>query len=936
MIRTYVIRNFRRRKVRTILMILSLMVGVGTLVTLNATVDSYRRYYAGAVSGEVGDFDLVITHPDTSPNRFLNPDELIPIVESVPGVESAGPRIHAVVSVKAGTKEGDKPFVALDPETDQFGRTDVTDGEYELGIGEDGLPGAIVLQESADVLNIAVGDPIEILYAPPLSRMTGQLPDESGSRQSTRATWIVRGIGTQRGTTGQETNEGVIVSLQSARQRFGLGRAAERLVVDFDRGLYDSSDPQRSAFRAREVAYAVRYAIGNDFDYIMPRPRAVVDGAQQFIMFQSLVAMYGLLSMGVVGLLIRTLIMTNVQEQTRDMAVLRILGAPRRHLFNIVAVEVILIGVVGAGLGILVGQAINNLVIVPFIEQNSVSTGAEIPLISGSAVAIAVIITGVVLAVSALSPARKAAGTKVTHAINPGVADGIGLDELAKMRERRTDVRITGAGLIVLIFPALIFFAFPLAFDFGVLWVMAALIMGSILALIVGTALVFFLVILPMERLLLFIINRITPTSGYFVRRTVLRGKERNTLISLMIVVSATLPTFLATTLALEVANIETDRRLNVGAPFRITPPMPLSDEGSFRPEIATEGVFEYELLDEVRSDPAFGGTVALTKSYRSTADDGVGLRDASLWTVGVDDDLRDVLYPEAYEFIEGDPSALARVVEEPGTAVIGAALASHFDRGIGDTLILEGEGRDHKETIEIIGVANRIGGTGSYSAKQTEIWMGQNTALMGTDTYRQLTTDLASGPPDPNRKIVRRLLATPAEGVDESELTSDLRLQYATEHSLFISSTAETIETIKEESRTGQLFLIVLTALTSILAIFGVFAVIYVSIYGRRAEIGMLKAIGSPGRHLTLVFVGEAMVMTLSATLTGVTAGVVLAYALRLSEAFRMEIPTVFAFDPVVVPAMLIFMILSSFISAVVATHSYRRQRAIDILRTV
>ncbi|MFN2251636.1 MAG: FtsX-like permease family protein [Anaerolineae bacterium] len=936
MIRTYVLRNFGRRKVRTILMILALVVGVGTLATLNATVDSYRRYYAGAVSGEVGDFDLVITLPDTAANRMLKPSELQPIVESVPGVESVAPRIHSVVSVKAGTKEGDKPFVALDPEIDEFGRIDVTEGEYDLGVGDDGLPGAIVLQESADVLDIEVGDPIEILYAPPLSRMKGQLPDESGSRQSTRATWIVRGIATQRGTTGQESNEGVIVSLQSARQRFGLGQSAERLVVDFDRGVYDSSDPQRSAFTARDIAYGVRAALGDGYDYIMPRPRAVVDGAQQFIMFQSLVAMYGLLSMGVVGLLIRTLIMTNVQEQTRDMAVMRILGAPQRHLFNTVAAEVVVIGAIGVGIGIVVGQAINNYVIVPFIEQNSVSTGAETPLISVSAIVMSVVITGVVLAVSALAPARKAANTKVTHAINPGVAEGIGLDELAKMRERRTDVRITGIGLVVLIFPALIFFAFPLAFDFGVLWVMAGLIMGSILALIVGTALVFFLVILPMERLNLFIIDRFAPRAGYFVRRTVLRGKERNTLISLMIVVSATLPTFLATTLALEVANIETDRRLNYGAPFRITPPVPLSDEGSFRPEVATEGVFEYELLDEVRADPGFGSTVALTKSYRTTAEDGVGLRDAQLWAVGVDGDVRDVLYPEALTMVEGDSSALARIVEEPGTVVIGAALATHLDRGVGDTLILKGEGRDHTEEVEVVGVANRVGGVGSFSAKQTEIWMGQNTAVMGFDTYRQLTTDPTTGPPDPNEKIVRRLLATPAAGVDEAELTTALRLAYATKHSLFINSTAEVIQTIKEESRTGQLFLIVLTALTSVLAIFGVFAVIYVSVYGRRAEIGMLKAIGSPGRHLTKVFVGEAMVMTLSATLTGVVAGVVLAYALRLSQSFQAEMPTNFAFDPVVVPAMLVFMILAAFISAVVATHSYRRRRAIDILRTV
>jgi ABC-type antimicrobial peptide transport system permease subunit len=237
---------------------------------------------------------------------------------------------------------------------------------------------------------------------------------------------------------------------------------------------------------------------------------------------------------------------------------------------------------------------------------------------------------------------------------------------------------------------------------------------------------------------------------------------------------------------------------------------------------------------------------------------------------------------------------------------------------------------------LEIVGVANRIGGVGTFTAKQTQVWGGGSTVLTGMETWRQIATDPRDGAPDPNEKVARVLLAQHRDGVDESELTTDLRLRYATEHNLRITSTAENVETMREEARTGQIFLLVLTALTSVLAVFGVFAVIYVSIYGRRGEIGMLKAIGSPGRHLTKVFVGEAMVMTLSATLTGVTAGVALGLVIRISQSFQMEAPTKFAVDPVVVPAMLLFMIISSLVSAVVATHAYRRKRAIEILRTL
>ena len=76
----YVLRNFRRRKARSLLMLAALTVGVAILVALSAVVDTYRQFFAGTVAGSVGDFDLVITRPDTAPDPFLHPSELLTAV----------------------------------------------------------------------------------------------------------------------------------------------------------------------------------------------------------------------------------------------------------------------------------------------------------------------------------------------------------------------------------------------------------------------------------------------------------------------------------------------------------------------------------------------------------------------------------------------------------------------------------------------------------------------------------------------------------------------------------------------------------------------------------------------------------------------------------------------------------------------------------------
>jgi putative ABC transport system permease protein len=129
---------------------------------------------------------------------------------------------------------------------------------------------------------------------------------------------------------------------------------------------------------------------------------------------------------------------------------------------------------------------------------------------------------------------------------------------------------------------------------------------------------------------------------------------------------------------------------------------------------------------------------------------------------------------------------------------------------------------------------------------------------------------------------------------------------------------------------------IIVLTTLSFLLAIFGVFVVTYISVYTRRSEIAMLKAMGDSNRHLFGMFLSEAVVMTLSATLTGIVAGIILGYIFRYSESFRSETPTIPAFDTVITPYMLGLMLIAAFVSTLLATWGYLRRKAIEIIRMI
>ncbi len=136
---TYVLRSMRRRKVRAALMVLALIVGVGALTALNATVDSYRRHYAGTVAGEVGAFDLAISRRDTEANPFLDYPRLEPAIRSVAGVAEVAGRLEGVTVLRHGERTGDVLMVALEASRDRFGALEVITGSLDLGFGPEGL-----------------------------------------------------------------------------------------------------------------------------------------------------------------------------------------------------------------------------------------------------------------------------------------------------------------------------------------------------------------------------------------------------------------------------------------------------------------------------------------------------------------------------------------------------------------------------------------------------------------------------------------------------------------------------------------------------------------------------------------------------------------------------------------------------------------------------
>ncbi|MCA9936064.1 MAG: ABC transporter permease, partial [Anaerolineales bacterium] len=801
MVIKYVLKNFSRRKVRTILMILSLLVSTGLIVTMSATVETVRQSNVDLIASAVGRYDIGLSKLDTSLDPFMDVDEVIPqVLAANEKITAVYPRIETDIELNVNGNIGRGTLLALDPAVDDVGFVIVSEGQYPLDAGQ-----AAVFEDTAFSLDLNLGDTVDVSYSFPLPREKGQEELAGASERRTSKRFTVAAIVRQDGVTDSSVHSGLIISLSDAQDWLGLNGRAQNLVATVDPALYETNNAETAALRVRDVAGSVQAALGDEYRYSLVKASALDGAAQGFLAVQALINTYGLISLGVVGLLVHTLVMTNVQEQRRDMAVLRILGSERNLLFRLVIIEVLVIGTIGVGLGIVLGQLITAYIVVPIIKNQMLAQGLNSglsPQVTIGAILPAIISAFVVLILSSVKPAQDAARTKVMHAINPGVADNIQLEDLAQLRERRPDAKIFLAGVtLMLVFGLIAGFQVVDAFGGPALEVMFVLLALGLLVL--GLGLMFFITTIPFERFVLFVMRLIFPRVTYFARRNVGRGQLRNTLISMLVLFSGVLPSFLATQLALENANYETSTRLDNGAPVNVR------SFGYWGGGANSERLKPSFVNNDLRTVPGFDQMASISYGYESRAFDPVGMRSARVTVMGVDGRLPDVLFSDMIEFAAGTPDSLNQLLDDPNAVIISEGLAEQLVVELGGTVKLQGEGLDHTMNAHVIGIARRIPGFSGIGRSRLEAMDG-STVLVSVDAFRSLVTKLNDPLPLPDDPIFVQVLATLTPDADIHAVANEMGERYGLDYGFWTRFLEIQLEFNADAQATQRIFLLV------------------------------------------------------------------------------------------------------------------------------
>jgi lipoprotein-releasing system permease protein len=339
----------------TLISIAGVMVGVTALIVVIAVMNGFKEDLRDKILGVTS--HVVISRFDGNISKY---QKVRAKVEEVAGVNAATPFIYTQVMISSRKAISGAVLRGIEPKTAskvinlpknlRSGSLDELEAEKKPE-GMRSTPGIILGNELARNIGVSRGEPVTVIS--PLGRLTplGRVPRSQ--------TFRVAGIF----DSGMYEYDSSIayVSLWAAQRFLGIGERVTGIEVRVDE-IYEADRVARAIGKALDgYPYWSR-------DWMrMNKNLFSALKLEKIVMFIILTLIILVAAFNIVGTLIMVVI-----EKTRDIAILKSMGATRRSIMKIFMIEGAVIGLVGTLLGLLGGYTLCKLLATyKFIELPS-------------------------------------------------------------------------------------------------------------------------------------------------------------------------------------------------------------------------------------------------------------------------------------------------------------------------------------------------------------------------------------------------------------------------------------------------------------------------------------------------------------------------------------------------------------------------------------
>lgn len=863
-------------KVRLLLTALAIILGVGLISGVYVYTDTIGKAFDAIFTDAYAGIDIVVaTESDFALGEGTYIDEAdFARIEEVEGVDAIYPSIQGLgATILDGEGEvlqsgpGPPTFISnLDEaaETSDIEGFTLAEGAYPVGDGQ-----VVLDRGTVELGEFEIGGPVTII-----SDLSGRLEfmltgvavfGEDGSLGGTN--WLFFDLPTAQAVLqrpGKLSGGAVQVTPGTA-----VGDVIPRIESLMPENATVVSGQDAAEAEAAEIQSALSF-------------------------FTIFLSVFGWVALFVGSFLIYNTFRIVVTQRTRELALLRALGAETRQVRAIVLLEAAIIGVIGAVVGLLFGVAIAG-----GLQQLLPAVGIELPMASLSVqprtIAVGLAAGSLISLFAALIPAWRASKVPVMAALRD---DGPVSARDGLLRRVVTGALVTAAGLGALFF--------GLYGDTG---------SGPspIVYVGVGTAVIFFgifilspLVAKPVTNFLGLLSERLFGTSGRLARRNAMRSPRRTAATAAAVMISITLVA-LASTLTGSIRGTIDDVLANdVDAEVIVSPAGQFADPtAGFSAEIADRitGVDGVAELTRVR---AGWGRIFVAGVTEEVVDDDAGRFDT--FVTGADPNLADFIPPESFR---------GKLQPGPGEVIMESSIAEDNGFDLGDELVFEFE-QSGRRTFTLTGVIEGRAWAGIVAIPADD-WI----SAYGFDQHSQIDV-----------KAV--------EGVSAEELKSAIEPVLADYPNVAVRTFAD-LQSEAEGQLNGLLnFILALLALTVVIGMLGVTNTMALSVFERTREIGLLRAVGLDRRTTRWMVRSEASIVSAFGALMGVGLGIFFGWALiRALEDLGLSIFVIpwlpsSASVAGVLGSLLFWLVATAILGVLFAVYPARRAAKLNIIDAI
>ena len=702
----------------------------------------------------------------------------------MPGVENAVGSIsdEARIVGKDGDVVGSGPYFGsgIDPDAGKLTPFRLKEGRFATADGE-----AVIDAGTAEKEGYGLGDKITV--------------QGRGPERQLRVT----GIATFGDVDSIGTATFVLMDLPAAQAMF-------QKQGKYDEVLVAGDDSVRAALRsALPASLAVQTAADHD--------RFTLDGLNEFVSFiRVFLLVFGGVAVFVGSFTIYNTLSITVAQRSRELALLRALGASRRQVLRSVLTESLVIGTVASLIGLGVG-----LLLAKGLSSVFAASGVELPetgtVFATRTIVVSLAVGIIVTVLSGLSPAVRATRVSPVTAMREGA-------EIPQGRVGRRSGWIAAFATILA--------ATVLGFGLYAPGIDAT---GRLALLGPGALLLFIAVAAASSRIVPGLVSvlgkpgeKIAGIAGALARRNAMRNPGRTAATAAALMIGIALVAFSAV----------------LGAGMRESTKGALEDQ--VRSDYVLVGQDGWSAIDPGATRAA--GAVPGVKVATGLAQDEGRAFGESIAVDGVDEKALPQVF--GWEWKDGSDASLAGLAG--GGAVVTDRFADDHDLGTGDRFAVTAPGGKQLD-VRVVGV--------SEPDRFNPLGLGQVTIS------RASFDDAFSAKRE-------RLAFVSADGVSEASL--DKALAGFPDVKLQTKSEFQTDQSAWVDQILGIFY--VLLGLAVIISLFGIVNTLALSVMERTRELGMLRAFGMTRRGVRRMIRHESIVTALVGATLGIAVGLLLA----------------------------------------------------------